>query len=175
MIDSLLVHLDTLFLVVFAGGALIGGALMLVLREPIRVALALISTMVFLGGVYGLLGVHIIAAFQVLIYVGAVMVFMIYAIMLLDVRDPSFTRRFSRLLVPGVVGALVLFGVLVYAAWQEIPALPQAPGNATFGAQQFSATFLNEYWLQFELVSVLLVAAAVAAVAVMKVIRGERG
>ena len=140
-----------------------------------RVALALISTMVFLGGIYGLLGVHIIAAFQVLIYVGAVMVFMVYAIMLLDVRDPSFTRRFSRLLVPGIAGAAALLGVLVYAAWQELPSVPQPPGNATFGAQRFSAVFLNEYWLQFELVSVLLVAAVVAAVAVMKISRGERG
>ena len=82
--------------------------LMLVLRHPMRVAMALISTMVFLGGIYGLLGVHFIAAFQVLIYVGAVMVFMVYVIMLLDVRDPSFTRRFSRLLVPGVAGGVLL-------------------------------------------------------------------
>ena len=51
---------------------------------------------------------HFIAAFQVLIYVGAVMVFMVYVIMLLDVRDPSFTRRFSRCCVPGVVGFVLL-------------------------------------------------------------------
>jgi NADH-quinone oxidoreductase subunit J len=175
MIDALLAHLDDLFLILFAGGALVGGVLMLVLREPMRVALALISTMVFLGGIYGLLGVHIIAAFQVLIYVGAVMVFMVYAIMLLDVRDPSFTRRFSRLLVPGILGAAALLGVLVHAAWEGLPAIPEAPGNTTFGAQPFSAVFLNEYWLQFELISVLLVAAVVAAVAVMKLSRGERG
>ena len=75
---------------------------MLVLRHPMQVAMALISTMVFLGGVYGLLGVHFIAAFQVLIYVGAVMVFMVYVIMLLDVRDASFAHRFSRFLVPGI-------------------------------------------------------------------------
>jgi hypothetical protein len=68
---------------------------MLVLRHPMRVALALTATMLSLAGVYALLGVHAIAVFQVLIYVGAVMVFMVYAIMLLDVRDRSFTRRFS--------------------------------------------------------------------------------
>ena len=74
---------------------------MLVLRHPMRVALALIATMLSLAGVYALLGVHVIAVFQVLIYVGAVMVFMVYVIMLLDVRDRSFARRYSRLLVPG--------------------------------------------------------------------------
>ncbi len=57
-----------------------------------RVALALITTMVLLGGIYGLLGVHFIAAFQVLIYVGAVMVFMVYVIMLLEVREAPGMR-----------------------------------------------------------------------------------
>jgi NADH-quinone oxidoreductase subunit J len=175
MIDSLLAHLTDLFLVLFAGGALVGAVLMLVLRQPMRVALALISTMICLGAIYGLLGVHFIAAFQVLIYVGAVMVFMVYAIMLLDVRDPSVTRRFSRLLVPGIAGALALLGVLVYAAWPDLPQPQRAAGAATFGLREFSATFLNEYWLHFELISVLLVAAVVAAVAVIDVNRGERG
>ena len=97
MIENLLQNLDTLLLVVFGVSALVAAALMIVLRHPMQVAMALISTMVFLGGIYGLLGVHFIAAFQVLIYVSAVMVFMVYVIMLLDVRDPSFTQRFSTL------------------------------------------------------------------------------
>ena len=45
-------------------------------------------------------GVHVIAVFQVLIYVGAVMVFMVYVIMLLDVRDPAFLERYGRAVVP---------------------------------------------------------------------------
>jgi len=75
--ESFLAGLDSLLLYVFAFSALIGSILVVVLRQPMRVATALISTMIFLGGVYGLLGVHFIAAFQVLIYVGAVMVFMV--------------------------------------------------------------------------------------------------
>ena len=67
MIETMLGNLDTLLLYVFALSALIGAALMLVLRHPMQVAMALISTMVFLAGIYGLLGVHFIAAFQVLI------------------------------------------------------------------------------------------------------------
>jgi NADH-quinone oxidoreductase subunit J len=131
--------------------------------------------MVFLGGIYGLLGVHFIAAFQVLIYVGAVMVFMVYVIMLLDPRDPSYRRRFSALLVPGVVGAVLFVAALAYAAWQELPSLSRPAGGATFTLQQFSAAFLSEYWLHFELTSVLLVAAVVAAMAVIKLNRGYRG
>ena len=110
-----LASLDTLLLYVFAFSALVGAVLVVVLRQPMRVAMALISTMVFLGGIYGLLGVHFIAAFQVLIYVGAVMVFMVYTIMLLDVRDPAIKGRFSRLLVPGVIGGAIFLAALVHA------------------------------------------------------------
>ena len=127
---------------------------------------------------YALLGVHVIAVFQVLIYVGAVMVFMVYAIMLLDVRDRAFTRRFSGLVVPGN---------------RRCAAVPRDPRRTRCGAlcrrvrmqraprarcsalRQFSIEFLNEYWLHFELVSVLLVAAVVAALAVLEVGRRRRG
>ena len=50
---------------------------------------------------------------------------------------------------------------------------PAAPGNAPFALQAFAATFLNDYWLYFELTSVLLVIAVVAALAVIKE-RGEK-
>ena len=104
MIETLLGHANTLLLLACCVGALAGGALMLVLRQPMRVAMALIATMLFLAGIYGLLGMHFIAAFQVLIYVGAVMLFMVYVIMLLEVRETA-GARYSRLLLPGRGGA----------------------------------------------------------------------
>jgi len=173
MIEHGLQNLDALLLLFCGVAALASAALMLVLRHPMQVAMALISTMALLGAIYGLLGVHFIAAFQVLIYVSAVMVFMVYVIMLLDVRDPSFTRRFSTLLVPGAIGGVLLLAVLVYAFWRGL----YAPVNTTvsYGLQQFSIAFLNEYWLHFELTSVLLVAAVVAALAVIKGTRKNHG
>ncbi len=174
MMNALLAHLDTFLLVLFALCALAGAALMLVLKEPMRVALALISTMVFLGGIYGLLGVHFIAAFQVLIYVGAVMVFMVYVIMLLDPRD-AVTGRYSRLLAAGAIGLALLLGVLVISIWSSLPNVAQGSGATGFGLAQFAVAFLNEYWLHFELTSVLLVAAVVAALAVIKVSRKPHG
>jgi NADH-quinone oxidoreductase subunit J len=167
--------IETLLLWLFAGTALAAAVLMLLLRHPMRVALALTATMLSLAGVYALLGVHVIAVFQVLIYVGAVMVFMVYAIMLLDVRDRSFTRRFSRLLLPGVAAALLFLAILAHGLWRALPAPTGKAGGALFGVQHFSAEFLNEYWLHFELVSVLLVAAVVAALAVLEVGRRHRG
>lgn len=175
MIEALLQSLDNVLLVLFALCALVSAALMIVLRQPMRVAMALISTMVFLGGVYGLLGVHFIAAFQVLIYVGAVMVFMVYVIMLLEVRDHGGTR-YSRLLWPGVAGFVVLVGVACISVWRNLPTVKAVAAGGSFGISSFSVAFLNEYWLHFELTSVLLVAAVVAALAIIKVSRkaGER-
>jgi NADH-quinone oxidoreductase subunit J len=167
--------IETLLLWLFAATALVAAVAMLVLRHPMRVALALTVTMLSLAGIYALLGVHVIAVFQVLIYVGAVMVFMVYAIMLLDVRDRSFTRRFSRLLLPGIAAALMFLAILAHGLWHALPRPTGAVAGARFGIKHFSAEFLNVYWLQFELVSVLLVAAVVAALAVLEVGRRHRG
>ena len=162
--------IETGLMYFFAAVALGGAMTMLIARHPMRVALALITTMLSLAGIYALLGVHVIAVFQVLIYVGAVMVFMVYVIMLIDVADRGFSR-FSRLVVPGGLGFVALAVVLGYAlVGGEM--LPTNAAAGTFGVQRFSETFLNEYWLYFELVSVLLVAAVVAAIAVVKVRRG---
>ena len=166
--------IETLLLYLFAGTALAAAALMIVLRHPMRVALALIGCMLSLAAVYALLDVHAIAVF--LIYVGAVMVFMVYAIMLLDVRDLSYTRRYSRLLVPGVAGLVLLLAILGHGVWRSLPAPGGAAGDSSlFRLKEFSVVFLNEYWLHFELVSVLLVAAVVAALAVLQVGRRNRG
>jgi NADH-quinone oxidoreductase subunit J len=164
--------LETLLLGFFAGAALIGGIAMLVARHPMRVAIALIGVMISLAGIYAVLGVHVIAVFQVLIYVGAVMVFMVYVIMLLDVRDPSFTRKYSHLLGPGLAAGALLAAVLAIAALNaREPAsqdLQVAEAGARFMVQPFSVEFLRDYWLHFELTSVLLLAAVVAAIAVIK-------
>jgi NADH-quinone oxidoreductase subunit J len=160
-----------LLLYLLAASALLGGLLMLVARHPMHVALALISSMLSLAGIYAMLGVHVIAVFQVLIYVGAVMVFMIYVIMLLDVRDPSFLQRYSRVLVPAVVLGALLAALLVYAVDTSGIAMPDARSTASPDAYligPFSREFLQDYWLHFELTSVLLVAAVVAAIAVLK-------
>ena len=168
MIESALLYL-------FAASALAGAVLMLVVRHPMRVALALIATMLSLAGVYAVLGVHVIAVFQVLIYVGAVMVFMVYVIMLLEMRDRSLARRYSALLVPGIAGFALLVATLGLGLWRDAGDAPEAGDSAAYGVQSFSIAFLNDYWLHFELVSVLLVAAVVAAIAVLKVESARRG
>ena len=171
-----------LLLYFFAAAALAGGVLMLIARHPMRVALALISSMISLAGIYAILGVHVIAVFQVLIYVGAVMVFMVYVIMLLDVRDPSFLERYGRAVLPSVALAAVLSVALGAAvsrggmmSARHLAELQPGSTGASFAVQPFSAEFLERYWLHFELTSVLLLAAVVAAIAVVKAGRRHDG
>ena len=153
----------------FAIAALAGGVAMLFARHPMRVAIALIGCMLSLAGLYATLGVHVIAVFQVLIYVGAVMVFMVYVIMLLDVRDPSFLQRYGRWLLVGLLLSAVVAALLAAAVGSGPHAVAVAgPGSGDFAVQPFSVAFLREYWLHFELTSVLLLAAVVAAITVIK-------
>jgi NADH-quinone oxidoreductase subunit J len=166
--------LEGLLLYFFAGSALLGGVLMLVARHPMRVALALIGSMLSLAGIYAVLGVHVIAVFQVLIYVGAVMVFMVYVIMLLDVRDPSFLERYSGALLPSVALAAAI-AVALGAALGRGTVADGADFAALFNVQPFSVEFLERYWLHFELTSVLLLAAVVAAIAIVKAGRRHDG
>lgn len=167
--------IDDALLGFFVVAALAGAVAMLVVRHPMRVALALVLTMLSLSGVYALLGLHAIAVFQVLIYVGAVMVFMVYVIMLVDRRDSALAGRFSRWLWPGIGVAALLVAGLVAGALSVDRAPPVTGAGNGFGVQPFSVAFLEEYWLHFELVSVLLVAATVAAIAVIAVERRSRG
>ena len=67
--------------------------------------------------------------------------------------------------------------ILAHGLWRGLPeaTAAEAAAGSLFGIQRFSIEFLNEYWLHFELVSVLLVAAVVAALAVLEVGRRQRG
>lgn len=153
------------FVAAFSLLALVFALLVVTLRQPMRAALALIAHMISLAGIYATLGVHVIALFQVLIYVGAVMVFMVYTIMLLDDRDPSYRRLYSALAIPG----LVVVAILAVELWSLLGRAP-APVHAAVAAAEprftfaaFSLAFMKQYWFHFELATVLLLIGIVAA------------
>ena len=157
---------ETALLWFFAGAAVLGAVVMLFARHPMRVALSLVGVMLSLAGIFAVQGAHAIAVFQVLIYVGAVMVFMVFVIMLLDLRDPSFTRRASRLLVPGLAVAILFLAVFLALLSTAPTGAPKGVG--TFALKPFSAAFVEEHWLEFELSSVLLLVSVLAVLAVVK-------
>lgn len=160
------------FILLFSALALVFAALVLVLRQPMRAALALVAHMICLAGIYASLDVHVVALFQVLIYVGAVMVFMVYTIMLLDDRDPAYRQVYSSTVVPALLVALAVSAALYWVLGQPPSGVPVAPlalapaaaaslPPFTFGA--FSVAFMQQYWFHFELATVLLLIGIVAA------------
>ena len=165
--------ISDVLIAVFGAMAIVFALLVVVLRQPMRAALALIAHMASLAAIFACLDVHVVALFQILIYVGAVMVFMVYAIMLLDDRDASLAHRFSRWSVPAVIVAAVpvvaLGAMLVQWAPSVAPAAPAAAagGPALFSFSAFSVAFMTQYWFHFEVASILLVIGIVAAWAVI--------
>ena len=157
------------FIVLFGVLALVFAGIVLVARQPMRAALALVAHMTSLAAIFACLNVHVIALFQVLIYVGAVMVFMVYTIMLLDDRDLAYRKRFSATLVPGVAVAVVTgLALLRVLGPAGAGATAPATGVDPFSFAAFSTAFMERYWLHFELATVLLLAGIVAAWAVIR-------
>ena len=150
---------------VFGVAAAVCALLVVVLRQPMRAALALIAHMVCLAALFACLAVDVVALFQVLIYVGAVMLAMVYTIMLLDDQDTSYVHLFSRWLIPAI--AVVAATVAALGVLLGVEAPPSAPpasaATPLFTFSAFSIAFMERYWFHFELATVLLVIAIVAA------------
>lgn len=146
--------------------AFVFALLVVSLRQPMRSALALIAHMICLAALFACVGVEVVALFQILIYVGAVMVFMVYVIMLLDDRDASYVHVFSRWSVPGALAiglVIVGLGMLIAPAPQLPGVVAPAAATSPFSFSAFSLAFMQGYWFHFELATVLLVIAIVAA------------
>ena len=159
--------ISNVLITVFGAMAMVFALLVVVLRQPMRAALALIAHMASLAAIFACLDVHVVALFQILIYVGAVMVFMVYAIMLLDDRDASLAHRFSRWSVPAVIVAAVPVVALGAMLVQWAPSVAPARESALFSFSAFSVAFMTQYWFHFEVASILLVIGIVAAWAVI--------
>ena len=156
--------ISDVLIAVFGAMAMVFALLVVVLRQPMRAALALIAHMASLAAIFACLEVHVVALFQILIYVGAVMVFMVYAIMLLDDRDASYAHVFSRWSVPALIVAAVPVVALGAMLFEWAPATPAAArGLAPFSFPAFSVEFMTHYWFHFEAASLLLVIGIVAA------------
>ena len=161
--------MTNVFVVAFGALALVFAVLVVVARQPMRAALALIAHMGCLAAIYAALAVHVVALFQVLIYVGAVMVFMVYTIMLLDDRDVSVRRPWSRAVPAALVVAVLVAATLLALLAGDAPPLdgPPArvpdPTGAAFAFVAFSTAFMRHYWFHFELATVLLLVGLIAA------------
>lgn len=152
----------------FGAQTIVCAGLVLILRQPMRAALALVTMMISLAAIYASLGAHVVAVFQVLIYVGAVMVFMVYTIMLLDERDASYRQPFSRLVIPGLVVAALCVAAFAKLFF-DLPGTPLVEcAEEIFSFSNFSVAFMQQYWFHFEVATVLLLVGIIAAWTALK-------
>jgi NADH-quinone oxidoreductase subunit J len=135
-------------------------------RQPIYSVLALLTAMFFLAGLFITLGAYFIAALQILLYAGAVLVLFLFVIMLLNLEpDPTEAKRGLRLRGMGIAVAVVFCALLIRAlSGGGLPEpLPTADG-AVFTVADLGRLMFTTYLLPFELTSFLILAAIVGAI-----------
>jgi NADH-quinone oxidoreductase subunit J len=153
------------------GGLCVAGALNLLFqRHPINSALSLIVVMSSLAVLYLLLGAEFLAAAQVIVYAGAVMVLFTFVIMLLNAGLEERTRGSKAAYIVGFPGAAALFAMLAYMFLQNRGPL----GSARLGDHQLVTTvdlsrvLFRDFLLPFEVTSVLILVAILGAVALAR-------
>jgi NADH-quinone oxidoreductase subunit J len=147
----------------------VAAAGVVVAKNPVYAAMSLVAAFFFLAGIYVILVAHLIAAMQILVYAGAVMVLFLFVIMLISLGDEHLVEeRYRPMQLLGAVGAVGLAAVLTWAILDVSRAEP-ATLSADFGTVKAVGRVLyTQYLLPFEATSLLLLAAIVGAVVVAK-------
>lgn len=159
--------MTALLFILFAGLA-IGCALsMVVQRNPLYSAISLIGVFISLAALYVMLAAPFIAAVQVIVYAGAIMVLVVFVIMLLNVEEEERRRLRLRFLVPTAVllaGVLIAEAAFVIYFVQTAQPQPLDPSTSEVGLTASIGTGLfTTYLLPFEITSILLLMAIVGA------------
>lgn len=165
-------ELQVILFAVFAIGA-VGTAVVTVTRKnPVASAMALVGHFFMLSGLYLTLEAQFVAAVQVLVYAGAIMVLVVFVIMLLNLGSEQQLAENSTL-YRGTLGALfgaLLVIVLVIAFTANPSGANQLPAGAiTVGTtESIGQSLFTQYLFPFEAVSLLLLAALIGAVVLAK-------
>jgi NADH-quinone oxidoreductase subunit J len=157
------------FFIIFAVLCVAGALNFLFQRHPINSALSLIVVMMSLAVIYWTLGAEFLAAAQVIVYSGAIMVLFTFVIMLLNAGEEERTRGSKAAYFAGVPGVIAVLALLVYTFLHERSTL----GFATSGGQlnngvsnmtAISRVLFTDLLLPFEVTSVLILVAILGAV-----------
>ena len=157
------------FFYLFGAAAVVSAlAMVLNVRNTVASAMSLVVTMIALAVVYVVLDAHLIAALQIMVYAGAIVVVFLFVVMLLNLRRDVFSQRRERLTkVVGVVFALGGAFAFLQLVPKSLPTVQAIP--ADFGSYAAVGRALyHDFVLPFEVSSLLLLAAIVGAVVLAK-------
>jgi NADH-quinone oxidoreductase subunit J len=158
--------MDALLFMIFAAIAVVCGLNLVLQTHPISSALSLVGVMAALAALYLLLGGEFIAAAQLVVYAGAIMVLFVFVIMLLNAGTEAKARKSSWVKFAAVP---LLVGFLGMVAWL-IQGLAPATEDVVFGvfrkgtALEIGRALFTTYLLPFELTSVLILIAILGAI-----------
>ena len=165
--------METLFFLIVAAIAIICSLMVVTNKNPINSALSLIMTFFCLATLYVMLEAPFMAAIQVIVYAGAIMVLIVFVIMLLNVKSES-GRRTSHALFMGVSAGLLLLvqtwlllckkGSIIGAKGPIDSALIIKTGHT----ELIGTSLFTDFLLPFEITSILLLVAIVGAVILSK-------
>jgi NADH-quinone oxidoreductase subunit J len=146
----------------------LGSAMMVAFsRNIIYSAFSLLGTFAGVAGLYIFLGADFVAAVQLLIYVGGILVLILFAVMLTHrITDVTITNRAA-----GRIPALIIVGILIFLLVQAIRDTPWAKAKDIVHAPttaKIGDLFLDTYLLPFELASLVLLAALIGAVVISR-------
>ncbi len=156
--------------------AILAGIGVIVSRSPVASVLSLLAAFLAMAILYLLAGFQVLAALQVLVYAGGIMVLFLFVVMLLNLGDPTATLYHEPLFHPSgrtTLGLVVAFALLAVIAAGVLSTsfAPPRPELATVGidsAQGLASWMFTRYALAFEAVSVLLLATAVGVLVLAK-------
>lgn len=160
--------IDTVLFWALAVTAVASALSVITMRNPANSVMALLLTMFATAGLYALMGAPILALFQVIIYIGAVMVLFVFVIMLLNLNGPVLPRlKKPTVLVTGAVGTFMTAGA-AWLAWKASSSGLSINSSLRlrpeYSVAEIAMELFSRHLLVFELTSVLLFAAVVGAV-----------
>lgn len=164
-------HLALFF--IFGGLAVLAALNLLLQRHPINSALSLVVVMMSLAVLYWSLGAEFLAAAQIIVYSGAVMVLFVFVIMLLNAGEEERTRGSKIASIAGFPGAAAIFCLLSFVFLSEGPKLGLSHlggslDEASSNISQISSLLFTDLLLPFEVTSVLILVAILGAVVLAK-------
>lgn len=163
--------MTTILFIIFAGLA-IGCAIAMVSQSnPLYSAISLIGVFVALASLYVTLAAPFIAAVQVIVYAGAIMVLVIFVIMLLNVEHSEPRRKRLQFLVPVAIGmAAILIAETAFILYSVQTSENKLPGSISDVGltRSIGEGLFTRYLLPFEITSVLLLMAIVGAMSLAR-------
>ena len=156
-----------LMFLVLAAVAVAGAVSLILQRHPIHSALSLIVIMVALSGLYLLLEAEFVAAIQIIVYAGAIMVLFVFVIMLLNAGEEERTTVSSAARYAGLPLAALLLVEITYQVARDSASLTAKPAipDSTRG---IAMLLFQNFVFPFELTSVLILVALVGALVLAK-------